>query len=383
MNKPIKYIAFYSDNVHDGQNRIATLSATNKIDYICTAITRNNYEVEIVSPSWTKNSSGFYKGDVKRITDSITLKTFATFGGESKIKRIFKYLFSLIQLFFYLLISTEKDEPIIVYHSVILSLPIRTAKLFKKFKIILEVEEIYQDAQNLSGFMKKNEYKAFASGDKYLFSTELLNQKINKTNKPQSIIYGTYQVEKDREASFEDDKIHVVYAGTFDPIKGGALAAIDAAKYLTKDYHIHIIGFGSIEQIKSIEDKVAEVSLISDAIVSYHGLLKGEDYIQFIQKCQIGLSTQIPGAKYNETSFPSKILSYMANGLKVVSIRIKAIEYSSIGSQIYYYQQQDPKEIANKIISIDFSSSYDSRKLIKSLDENFLKEIKLLLKTKE
>ncbi len=378
-NKAIKYVAFYSNNTMDGQNRQTALPATNKIDYICSTLVRSNYEVEIISPSWTNNTSGFYKSDFKKIADGISLRTFATFGAKNKFQRIIKYIFSLIQLFFYLLINTKKDESIIVYHSVILSLPIRAAKLFKKFKLILEVEEIYQDVQSFSKFTKKNEYKIFRKVDKYIFPTELLNKKLNTKGKPYAIIYGTYQNEKNKRNKVEDGKIHVVYAGTFDPRKGGALAAVATAAYLPENYHIHIIGFGSNKDIVMLKNSIEEISKNTEATVTYDGLLRGDEYIQFLQKCDIGLSTQIPGGEYNNTSFPSKILSYMCNGLIVVTVRIKVIEMSSIGNCVYYYEVQTPQSIAEAIMSININEHYDSKQLIKALDKEFMENIKKLV----
>lgn len=379
MNKQLKYVAFYSNSIKGSQNRQMAISATNKIDYICSAVKKNNYDIELISPSWTNNTRGYYKGEVIETTDGTTIRTFASFGATNRIQRICKYIFSLSQLLIYLLVNTKNGEPIVVYHSISLSLPIRIVKYFKKVKVILEVEEIYQDVQSHSEYMTKSEYKIFKSADSFIFSTELLNNKINKTNKPYITINGTYQVEEDRKCRFNDGKIHVVYAGTFDPRKGGALAAAAAAEYLSNNYHVHIIGFGSKDDTNMLLKKIDEISKITKATITYDGLLSGEEYIQFLQKCDIGLSTQIPEAAYNESSFPSKILSYMANGLRVVSIRIKAIEMSAVGQAVYYYDEPTPEAIANAIISIDINEPYDSREIIRRLDEDFVKNIKKVL----
>jgi glycosyltransferase involved in cell wall biosynthesis len=245
--------------------------------------------------------------------------------------------------------------------------------------LILEVEEIYGKIIP-SKIFDRQENKIIEAADKYIFSTEMLKAKLNQNEKPYSVIYGTYQVEEDRSVKFDDKKIHVVYAGTFDPRKGGALAAAAAAEFLPENYHVHIIGFGSKEQIEKLQDTVDSINKKSKATVSYDGLLRGEDYILFLQKCHIGLSTQNPDAEYNDTSFPSKILSYMANGLRVVTIRIKAIETSAIGDKVYYYEKQNPKDIAEAILSIDLNEPYDSRKILKELDAKFSTEIKALLK---
>lgn len=375
--KKIKYIAFYA--INDNENRQVSLSAKNKIDYICSSLVRNSYDVEIISPSWTKNEKGFYKGDKLEINDHITMKDFFSFGARNKIGRWLRYGISLFQLFLFLAFKAKKDEQIIVYHSVILSLPIRAAQFIKKFKIILEVEEVYQDAQNLSEFMKASEYKIFKTADKFLFSTELLNRKINPERKPNIAIYGTYQLEKEIGVKFDDGKIHLVYAGTFDSRKGGAITAINAAKYLTEKYHLHIIGFGSKKDTEEVENRILEMSEYSKAIISYDGLLKGQEYTCFLQKCHIGLSTQLPTSDYNETSFPSKILSYMANGLKVISVDIEVVKNSSISKYVYFYEGQNGLKIAESIKSINLNKNYNSREIIEQLDNKFTSKLKRLL----
>ena len=249
----------------------------------------------------------------------------------------------------------------------------------KKFNVMLEVEEIYQDVKSLGKRNNKREYRDFKDADMYIFPTKLLNDKINLKNKPYAIIHGTYQVEKDRGVSFNDKKIHVVYAGTFDPHKGGAIAAVGSTEFLSENYHVHIIGFGSDKDTEYIRKVIDNTNKKSKATVTYDGLLSGEEYIQFLQKCQIGLSTQNPEAKFNDTSFPSKILSYMANGLRVVTVRIPAIEASDIGNDVYYYDKQEPEEIAKVIMSIDFNDGYDGRSKIKNLDKKFSMELKTLL----
>jgi Glycosyl transferases group 1 len=379
MNKEIiHYIGFYDTNDNIKENRDYSLAAKNKMDYICIALNKIGYKILIVSPSRTKNRN-FYPGKRVKINANCELKLFPTFPWGNKLQKFFSLITGDIMLFLYLLTKTKRNENILVYHSLQLRNVVRLAKKIKGFKVILEVEEIYQDIVNCSNQVMKSEYKNIEDADKYLFPTELLHKKVNPTNKPFSVIYGTYNVEEDRKSRFEDAKIHLVYAGTFDTRKGGAISAISAAQYLTEKYHMHIIGFGTEKQIESIQEKIAEVSKDTKAKITYDGLLKEEEYILFLQKCNIGLSTQIPGDKYNETSFPSKILSYMANGLRVVSVRIKVVEMSDIGSYVYYYNEQNAELIAKTILSIDFSEKYDSRALIKELDEKFVNNIKELL----
>lgn len=380
INQTIKYIAFYDTYYNSDEKRNSSLAATNKIDYICSVLNKEGFKVLIVSPSRTEKNQ-FFRGKRIELSKGIDLKLFPTLPWGNKIQKSLSLIFGDFMLFMYLLLNVKKDETIIVYHSLGLRQVVNIAKKIIRFKIILEVEEIYQDIVKCSNRIKESEYKAFKNADKYIFPTELLNQKIND-NKPHTIIHGTYQVEEDRKCRFDDGKIHVVYAGTFDPRKGGAFAAVEAAEHLSENYHVHIIGFGSEDEKNMLLKKINDISKKTEATITYDGLLAGDEYIRFIQKCDIGLSTQIPEAVYNETSFPSKILSYMANGLRVVSIRIRVVEMSEIGRSIYYYNEQTPEAIAEAISSIDLNSFYDSRELISKLDMSFEESLRKLLEEK-
>lgn len=245
--------------------------------------------------------------------------------------------------------------------------------------MILEVEEIYSDVTGNERTRAK-ELAFFKLADAYIFPTELLDQSVNTEHKPSTIVYGTYKVEKDRKHKFheEDGKIHLVYAGTFDPRKGGVSAAA-AGEYLDKKFHIHILGFGSEEEKKVIKKQIEEVNSKNGAIVTMDGLLSGEEYIKFLQSCDVGFSTQNPDADFNDTSFPSKVLSYLSNGLRVVSVRIKSLEESKVGDLLYFYDGNDPKKIAETIKSINFDEAYDSRELISELDNEFTDNLKKIL----
>lgn len=144
---------------------------------------------------------------------------------------------------------------------------------------------------------------------------------------------------------------------------------------MPENYHIHILGFGSKNDTENMKKVILEISKESKCLVTYEGLKSGEEYINFIQSCDIGMSTQDPDAAFNATSFPSKILSYMANGLRVVSINIPAIKKSDIGDYMYYYEKQTPEEIAKAIQKIDINDNYNSRKIISDLDKKFTKEL--------
>lgn len=158
--------------------------------------------------------------------------------------------------------------------------------------------------------------------------------------------------------------------------------AIQAAKYLTSDYHMHICGFGSHQQIQDIKALISEMDQNSRCCVTYDGCLHGEEYIRKIQSCDVGLSTQNPDAPFNGSSFPSKILSYMSNGLQVVSIRLPAIVSSPVGKYIFYYDRQDPRALADAIVQASSQmEDLDMRSVLNELNLGFCKNIIKILET--
>lgn len=372
VSEMINYIGYYGSE-ECREKRAYVLAATNKMDYIVKALRNCGENIRIISmsPSIGCAAKGY---TYERYGAEVRMLPFLN--ASIKILRPIGRMLNRLRLL-RLLLKLNKDSSVIVYHSLGYMRTIRLAKRLKKFKLILELEEIYGDV-TCNAKTVKLERDFFKKADAYIFPTELLNKEINIEDKPYVIIHGTYNVEKQIAEKSDDGCIHCVYAGTFDPRKGGVAAAA-AGAFLDERYHIHILGFGRDNDKKNLLQKIDEVNALSKCRVTYDGLLSGEEYIKFIQSCDIGLSTQNPDAAFNATSFPSKVLSYMANGLRVVSIKITALETSAVNDLLYYYEENNPEAIANAIKAIDITMPYDSRERIKELDRKFTEEIKKLL----
>lgn len=372
------FIGYY-DVYNSCTKRKYATSAVNKINYMLKMFSSCGMKIRFFSCSENIETSLKYVPSEHRIiNENLDLYFPSSWGGKNKLLcRLQKY-WMLISLFLFLLRYSKKSNYVVVYHATEYKNIIILAKKIVGFKLILDVEEIYSDVlEKDNDKMIKYEQKYFHAADAFLLSTILLEPKVNTNGKPFMVMNGTYELEQIVSEKFQDGKIHVVYAGTFDPRKGGLSAAVDSTKFLTSDYHLHICGFGTLQEVDNVKKMICDTQKKTFCHISFEGLLKGEDYIKFIQKCHIGLSTQNPKAKFNNTSFPSKILSYLSNGLEVVSIRIPAIETSSVGSSLYYYEEQEPSAIANAIMSVTKFS--DKRNLILKLDQQAQSDFKLLI----
>lgn len=375
--RSIKYISFFDTQDSEVKRNYVT-SASNKLEYIAKTIASTGRKVEIVSMSQVQEERfQIYPSEYKQIAKDIMLRLPFSWGCRNIILKKLKVVWNLVNMFFYLLLHCGKKDTVVVYHSLGYFNIIYWVKKIRNFRLVLEVEEIYSDVSQMSDYWRNLEFKMFDIADAFILSNDLLDAKINKYKKTSVVIYGTYQVVPKCVDKFNDGKIHAVYAGIFDPNKGGAQIAISAAEFLPENYHIHICGFGSYVDIESIKRQIIEAQKKSKAIITYDGLKKGIEFIQFLQKCHIGLSTQKPEGDYNETSFPSKVLTYMANGLSVVSIKIPVLEKAAIADALLYYEEPTGESLADAILLCNFTMS--QRVLLKELNLKFMDDIKALL----
>lgn len=372
------YITYYTtaDDV-----RISSPAANTKARCIAQALVKNREQVQMLSTCAVAKQGTqkrWIRGRRFTVDTGIGCKQFSflrtAFG---PLRRLQHYFFNL-RIFLYLLLHAKKNEKVLFYHAIERSFPIRWAKAIKKFRLILEVEEIYANASVLPPSYQKAEQKCLRAADAYIFSNRLLPHLVNKQNKPCCVIYGTYHAEPVLETPSQD-KIHAVYAGTLDPVKGGAQNAVNAALFLDERYHIHILGFGEQRAIEQLQAHIDSVRTQTRCGISYDGCLQGEAYLRFLQKCHIGLSTQDAGGAFNDTSFPSKILSYMANGLHVVTVRIPVLTHSDIDRYMHYYEPSDAEGVAAAIRSVDTESPCCNRQVLQQLFDSFVLQLSKML----
>lgn len=373
--KKIKYIGYYYSPELGQPKRLYSPAATNKMDYVASTLVRNGHDIDIISLCKPEKKGIVFNKSIK-YKNGVSINLIASLGSGGRFRNIFDYYLGNLILFLILLFKTKKNELVFVYHSLGYGKTITLAKKITKFKLVLEVEELYQDVVECSSQRGKQEFLNIEVADAYIFPTYILNSKLNPFNKPSMVIHGTYCVQKNvKDSLINEEFINVVYAGTFEFKKGGVYSAIEAAKYLQKKYKIHILGFGTEDEIMAVKALVEKVNVVSEAKVVFHGLITGDDFKSFLFKCDIGLSTQEPNAKYNETSFPSKVLTYMSHGLQVVSIRIKAVETSYVGEFLHFYDLNDAEVIAKTIKSIDLQNKNDTRDVIYNLDLKTIREM--------
>ncbi|MBE7091648.1 MAG: glycosyltransferase family 4 protein [Clostridiales bacterium] len=365
---------------YDNQNKRAVSPAgVTMMDYVINSIAKCSGECIVISTA--QSMSNKLDREIVKVQDNISIIYRASLANYSKWNIFHKLLKKYINrknIDSELNNIIDDGDTLVVYHSLALMRAVNKIRMKKNIKVVLHVCEIYADvSENVN--IRKKEIDYIKRADAYIFSTKLLEEEVNVDHKEYAICLGTYTSVKDIVYKNKQEQIHVVYAGTLDSRKGGAVASANAAEFLPENYYLHILGFGNESEINDMKELIATLNKKCKCKISYDGCLSGIEYIKFIQNCDIGLSTQNPDGAFNSTSFPSKILSYMSNGLRVVSIRIPAIENSDVGKYMHFYDFQTPEKIAEAIMSINMDTNYDGRLIVDELNLIFCDKLKRIL----
>lgn len=373
-NKRLRYFSYYGCSDPE-RRRDNSPAADTKMDYIMEVLNRIGYDVEHVSMAQSaipKYISGYCEKKGNN-----TFRYFSSFGITTSPLRVFNRWFVHLQFLIWCLFNLKRNEQVLVYHSLGFDADLILLYRLKKIRFIGDIEEIYQDVSKQKPSQERNEYRFIDICEKYMFPNTILNERINKTNKPYVVVHGIYKPNEYTEVSYNDGKIHILYAGTYDPNKGGALASVKAAEFLDEKYHLHLTGFGIKKDEEAVIKEIERVRPLTKCQITFHGYLDDESFLDLMHHCSIGLCTQDPTNLLNLTSFPSKILNYMANGLVVLSGRNRAIEESAVGDMVCYYENQKAEEMAAAIINMPHIEGVKKR--LTDLDGHFAKSLDVIL----
>ncbi len=381
MDKEIKYIGFY--DITDTQSkRYIALSATNKMDYICEAIHQAGFKVHLVSLAWfirIGNTPKFHWKTTKQINEHKRLTLCPSIESPSKFLKKINVILSLVWFFLWLLLNTRRNEKILVYHSTIISIPLRFAKKIKGFKIILEVEEIYGQVYKDKKTIRELEQKLLNKADCYIAVSNVLAEILG--DKVKAIIYGNYAIPNVNIRKEANGLTNIVYAGSIEHTMEAAFNTIKCAKFLPENYIVHICGFGNIDSVNELQEQIRIINNdLSREAIKFHGVIPNDKFSDFLHSCQIAINPQRDGENMT-TLFPSKIIKYLTHNLSVVSTRIKSIDKSPFESIITFSENDSPESMAKAIMTIDLNDHFDNLPLIRKLNEDFIKDLTDLFKS--
>lgn len=361
--------------------RRGAISAFAKMEYIMSALNQAGYNVHVISSSYViDNRWKFDKGGKMKINDQTILELSPGFGYKTLIGKYFSISLTVI-CFIFKLLKIKKKDTLIVYHGDWYSKYITFARYIKKFQLIVEVEEIYTHAfnRNIKGLMKETNF--IKSAKKTILVNDLIGDLIGLNLNKSIVCYGPYRItnnDNDNVVLLDNNKINLVYAGSFSTTKGGVFNAIDAALFLPNKYILHILGYGSKNIEDSLVKKIEEINLISECKIIFHGQKRGDEYHAFMQSCDIGLNPQNMG-DYMLYAYPSKTLAYLCFGLNVVTSPLPTLQSSKLNRYFNYFKSETPKDIANTIINAKLYTETELKEVVNILNDTFVQELKSLI----
>lgn len=374
--KPVYYLGHNNAPATTGEERMVSLAAVTKMDYIASVLNRLGKSVRFVSMAGPARGSSS-KGGTFNLSDEVSLTLWPARPKGGKLNGLINYI-QLRRHTEAFLDSLGPDDTVICYHSLEFCELLPRAKRRAGFKLILEVEELYSDVTGKASDLDR-ERKSFEAADAFIFPTQLLAEKVVASGRPYTLCSGIYEAAPHLSEKRNDGLTHVVYAGTLDPRKGGAAAAAAAGAFLDASYAFHILGGGSEAQVASIE-KAVEIANVSSkgCKITYEGLKSGREFDKFVQSCHIGLSPQNPTADFNASSFPSKVFMYLANGLNVVSVDLPVFE-GEFRDALTLCPDNMPETLARAIEKAARVPKPSPKELLARLDEGFAQGLKTVL----
>lgn len=373
------YLAHVGTADSGGSDRQYAQSAADKVWYICDALNRAGVEVLVVS-SARSGRLGYSSGGSFRVTDGTKLRLMPSVSlSGGRLAQRASLLFSELWLLGSLLRTCSAGDSVLVYHSLGYRRVLPILLFVRRVRLILEVEEIYSNVKAMSPRQQKSEWRMVNRADAYLVAAKELASAIGRPHVPSVVVHGAYRSTRPIPVrSARGAVTHVVYAGIIDTHKAGARVALEAASELDSSFHLHILGFGSNHDVASLREAVDAARESTGCSVTYEGMRHGHDFLAFLTTCQVGLSTQSSGGAFNDTSFPSKILTYMSCGLIVVSGPTSVVRNSVLRDAITFYEHETPEAVARAIREAA-EQDVDMTATLKRLDAEFVQDLRDLL----
>lgn len=372
----IVYVGMY-DYPDDVINRFYSLAAINKMNYIISLLNENGYDVDIYSLSNSKESTFKFSREKKVEIGRNILYLTPTLGTSCKMGKALRIILSYCWLMMKILCNTRTNDYVLIYHTMEGIVPLSIVKRLKKLRYVLEVEEIYSEMPNSNRNNKQKELKFIGKADKYIVVSHLLKEKLPL--KDSMIVYGNYKFAGDTNVYIKkDNKKNLLFSGSLDSTRG-VFQAIESMYFLPEDYVLNISGVGNKSSVYLVQKKINELNAFRNKVVCrYLGKLDDNDYKLLLSSSDLALNTQVEG-KYAQFLFPSKLLSYMAYNIPIVSTKGQSIVKSPFFKYIYFTNDSSGKSIAKVILSIDLSKSVDYQIVLDELHNQAIQELKKIL----
>lgn len=233
-------------------------------------------------------------------------------------------------------------------------------------------------------------YNALLSkADGYIFLTEQMNERVNKSGKPYIVLEGHSDCALNEIASGEryeekTGKKVIVYAGSIKKLYGIQTLVEGFLKANIKDAELQIFGDGDYRE------ELEEICK-TNPTVKYMGIRPNGEVVAVEQRSALLVNPRPSAPEYTKYSFPSKNMEYMASGTPILTTKlpgmpkeyypyIYAIEKESVDGvadalkSVFaddYAKRTEKGKLAREFVLNEKSNRVQAQKIIKFLKENF------------
>jgi len=375
MRKNIFYICGYDDYLNN-RELITQPSCVTKSDYIIQTLIEAGFNVKVFSVASSMTKKVILKSASRKVNSNLQIYYINNLRKTNIILKVVATLFIYLQVLIFLL-KREKEDIVLVYHSKRLSRVIFYISKIKRIRLYFEIEEIYSAVFKRSNKEITKEIRTLSRSKGNIVVNDIIHEKLN--NKVMNIpCYGIYKHNAKPKLIDKSKPINIVYAGLIGDCYSDAFLAVKTAPYLNSNYSIHILGFGSNDNISNLKKEIENLPNGSCSVF-YHGCMHGKEYSSFLSKCHIGLCIRTLPNIYSDYTFPSKIFAYLSNNIIPICSDIDCVKKSKIANEIYFTSDITPASVAKTILAIDINI-IDYERPLTELHKNFVNEIKYLFK---
>lgn len=372
----VVYILCQYDNGKSGRSLNSPPAGVSYVDYLIGVIKATGRKVKVVSIATGKNKTYFSSKTVvvDENEEIIYLPTLRQGGSFSlRLAQAFSYL----QVLYFMAFRINKKDKIILCHDRGISAFYSVVRKFIRRQYYYFIGEIFSAVYDKGVSSIQSEIKCVQGAKGYILINNVMPKLLGNISN-YCVCHGRYKLPKVESQGFNDDKIHVVYAGKIDQRNvTDAFIAVQAANFLDSRFRMHILGYGTPKDISALEIKITEINRNKKVtIVSYDGCLFGDEYEKFLMKCNVGLCTRIMTGYKANLCFPSKTIVYLAHGLDVVAPDIEVLRTSDVSSCITYISGDlTPSKVADTIMRIQITHKTEIMNKIELLNNNFIQLI--------
>ena len=370
--RKIYYIGFYDD---EAKKEINNIAGTMKMNFIIDSIKDLGLSVNVISID-IGDRTGFVPGEHKKVDKQLEIFRVPYFGLKIRDRLYLAGKTAWTFLRLYALFKFKKNDVVITYHSLMYHTFWGKLRDIIGFTWVPQVEELYclSRLEHLDEKFVEKEERMFKEGDKFLFVNDMFAKKY-ANGKEVAVSYGNYNVFLEKDI-FEGEKIGVVYTGIINQDRG-AFKISDAMQYLPDNYELHILGYGTANNMEEMLHCIDNVNKGCEKVF-YDGTRIGQEFTEYLSKYQIGISLMDVSEQVSDNAFPSKILAYMGHSLFVVSSKCSSIMNSRLADSIFFCDDT-PQDIARAVLEVPVYQKNTNAQKLKELRAEFLNDLSRIL----